>query len=90
MASSPSPVCGLSILAWQLGMLPLGDLWWRYAALTGSADRVDLELYLNGLTCWSAHEHDVLSQALNEQLWDTGRPSLAPHRTTSFSRSSGW
>ena len=79
----PDPVCGLSILAWQLGSLCVEDLWWRYVALGGSADRMDLELYLNGLTCWSAHEHNVLGHVLNEQLWDTGQASLAPQRAAS-------
>lgn len=81
MAPPANPICGLSILAWQLGLLEPRDLWWRYMALGGSADPLDLELYLNGLTCWSAQEHDVLGQVLNEQLWDTGQPSLVPTRS---------
>lgn len=73
-------ICGLTILAWQLGELSLADLWWLYSALGGSAARFELELYLNGLASWSPREHDVLTQALNEQLWDTDQASLAPLR----------
>jgi hypothetical protein len=66
-----------------MGLLGTDDLWWRYVALGGSAVLIDVELYLNGLMCWSAHEHNVLGQALNEQLWDTGQASLVTPRSVS-------
>jgi hypothetical protein len=78
-------VCALTILAWQLGELDIVDVWRLYSGLGGSADRSDLELYLNGLASWRDHEHDVLTQALNEQLWDTDQTSLAPLRGAPFS-----
>ena len=80
MPPAIDPVCALTVLAWQLGELSVLHLWRRYSALGGSADPVDLELYLNGLADWGHHEHDVLSQALNEALWDTDQATLAPLR----------
>jgi hypothetical protein len=81
---APHPICGLTLLAWQLGELDATGLWREYSCLGGSATSFELELYLNGCTSWPATEHDVLTQALNEQLWDTDQASLAPLRGTAL------
>ncbi|MGY1623198.1 hypothetical protein ACI789_13445 [Geodermatophilus sp. SYSU D00965] len=60
--------------------MPLTDLWWRYTALGGHQPRSALADYLVDAAAWPAAEHNVLAQTLNENLWDLGLPSLAPHR----------
>ena len=63
-----------SSLATGLAMtdLTLGDLWLRYFALGGSRPRRALEAYVHDDASWSAHEHDVAAQALNEYFMDQG------------------
>jgi hypothetical protein len=75
-----APVCPLTLIAWRLGALPVTDLWWRYAALGGNRPRAALVEYLSGAVAWPASEHNALTQALNECLWELGHPSLAPYR----------
>jgi hypothetical protein len=73
-------VCPLTLIAWRLSDLPVRDLWADYIALGGSRPRAALAEYLAGTTAWSASEHNTLAQALNEDLWGQGHPSLAPYR----------
>jgi hypothetical protein len=63
-----------------LGALPSGELWWRYVELGGQRSRAELNDYLAGATAWTGSEHNALAQALNEDLWESGHPSLAPYR----------
>jgi len=56
------------------------DLWWRYTELGGNRPRAALVEYLAGTTAWTASEHNTLAQALNEDPWELGHPSLAPYR----------
>jgi hypothetical protein len=59
---------GGAALASGLGMSDLSpyELWMKYLALSGSHSLRELVNYLNGLSEWTAHEHDVAAQALNE------------------------
>jgi hypothetical protein len=75
-----APACPLTVLAWRLGALTVAELWWRYTELGGNRPRAALGEYLDGTVPWSASEHNVLVQALNECLWDLGHPTLAPYR----------
>jgi hypothetical protein len=64
----------------------LGELWGRYLCLGGRHPQSALADYLSGAAVWSDAEHNVLAQALNEGLWDTGLPSLAPQREPGAAR----
>jgi hypothetical protein len=50
----------------------------RLPAPSPESERAHRE-YLAGTTVWSDYEHNALTQALNEDLWDLGHPSLAPY-----------
>ena len=80
MSTLTATACPLTLVAWRLGALTLSELWWRYTGLGGNRPRAALGDYLTGTVAWSAAEHNVLVQALNECLWELGHPSLAPHR----------
>jgi hypothetical protein len=58
----------------------LAQLWLSYFALGGSAGQVEVEAYLAGLMPLSAHEHNVLAQAINERLAELPPPPRAPYR----------
>lgn len=76
--SAPRPVCPLTLAAWGLGGLTLSDLWERYLGLGGCHQQTALVAYLDGAAAWPDMEHNMLAQALNENLWALGLPSLAP------------
>jgi hypothetical protein len=82
-----APACPLTLVAWRLGSLTLPELWWRYLELGGNRSRAALDEYLTGTVAWSAAEHNMLVQALNECLWELGHPSLAPYRELADDRS---
>lgn len=65
---------GGAALASGLGMSDLSarELWLKYLALSGSHSQQELVAYLNGLTEWTALEHDVAAQALNEHFTARG------------------
>jgi hypothetical protein len=50
--------------------LTVWELWLRYLGLGGKQAYGDLQTYLAGETGWSATEHDVAAQALNEYFSD--------------------
>lgn len=75
-----APVCLLTLAAWRLGGLTLGELWESYVVLGGSHLRAELAAYLDDAAAWSPMEHNVLAHTINEGLWDLGVPSLAPYR----------
>jgi hypothetical protein len=75
-----APACLMTVIAWRLGGLTSTELWWHYVGLGGNLSRDELADYLGGTTAWPVLEHNVLSQTLDECLWDVGCPSLAPFR----------
>jgi hypothetical protein len=79
-------VCPLTLIAWRLSTLPVRELWGHYIELGGNRPRAALIEYLAGTVAWSASEHNVLVQALNEYLWELGCPSLAPYRELQHDR----
>ena len=81
-------VCPLTLIAWRLSDRPVRELWADHIALGGSRPRDALVEYLAGTAVWSASEHNALTQALNECLWDLGHPSLAPYRKLQGDRDS--
>ena len=60
--------------------LRVEELWLAYFALGGSAGRYEVEAYLSGLMRMTAHEHNVLAQAVNERLAELSPPPRAPYR----------
>lgn len=72
--------CPLTVVAHWLGDLGSDSLWWAYLECGGNRSRTDMAGYLGGTTLWPDGEHNALSQALNEALWDIGSPSLVPIR----------
>ena len=86
--SASSAVCPLTLIAWRLGTVPGRELWCHYVALGGNRSWAELVDYLAGTTAWTHLEHNVLAQALNEDLWDLGYPSLAPYRELPADRGS--
>ncbi|TFV68115.1 UNVERIFIED_ORG: hypothetical protein E4P37_00015 [Bacillus sp. AZ43] len=72
--------CPLTVVARWLGDLAPNALWWAYLECGGNQSRIDLAQYLGGTALWPDGEHNALSQALNEALWDIGCPSLVPLR----------
>lgn len=49
------------------------DLWLRYFELGGMRTPDEVDSYLRSGIAPSAHDHDVLAQALNERFSDLGR-----------------
>jgi hypothetical protein len=70
--------------------LTLHALWVRYAALTGTADVVDLDGFLQGLTVLEAGQQEVLAHALNEALEDEYRAYRIPLSPPSSAVAPGW
>ena len=66
--------------AFESSGFSVGQLWLGYFALGGSAGRFEVEAYLAGLMPLSAHEHNVLAQAINERLAELPPPPRAPYR----------
>ena len=88
MPTFTAPASPLTVIAWRLGALTVTDLWWRYTELGGNRPRAALVEYLAGTAAWSASEHNALTQALNECLWELGHPSMAPYREVPDARPS--
>jgi hypothetical protein len=72
--------CPLTVVAQWLGGLESDSLWWAYLGRGGNRSLTDLADYLGGTASWPDGEHNALSRALNEALWDIGSPSLVPIR----------
>ena len=68
------------VLAYRSSQLRVEQLWLAYFALGGSAGRYEIEAYLTGLMPMSAHEHNVLAQAVNESLAELPSSVRAPYR----------
>lgn len=68
------------VKAFESSQLRIEELWLAYYALGGNAGRYEVEAYLAGLMPLSAHEHNVLAQAVNERLAELPPPPRAPYR----------
>jgi len=55
------------------------EVWWRYFGLGGMSDPVEVEAYLCGALEPTAHERDLLAQALNERFSDLGQNHPVPY-----------
>jgi hypothetical protein len=62
--------------------LHLHDLWLAYFTLGGNAGPYEVEAYLAGQVPFTAHEHNVLAQAVNERLAELSTSTRAPYRDT--------
>jgi predicted DNA-binding ribbon-helix-helix protein len=56
-----------------------GDLWLRYFELGGMSTGLELEAFLYGALEPSAHDHDVIAQALNERFVELGGNHPVPY-----------
>ena len=54
------------------------ELWWAYFGLGGNATPIEFGLFLSGEVTPGRHDHDVLSQALNDRLIELGLDSPVP------------
>ena len=54
------------------------DLWWAYFALGGNATPIEFGLFLTGEATPGRHDHDVLSQALNDRFIELDLDSPVP------------
>ena len=65
--------------ACRRGQLDVAQLWFRYIALGGDADPLELEAYLLGLMPLDDYQYDILAHALNERLAELGLPRDVPY-----------
>jgi predicted DNA-binding ribbon-helix-helix protein len=56
-----------------------GELWLRYFELGGMSTGLQLEAFLYGALEPSAHDHDVIAQALNERFVELGGNHPVPY-----------
>ncbi len=56
-----------------------GELWLRYFELGGMSTGIELEAFLFGALQPSAHDHDVIAQALNERFAELGGDHPVPY-----------
>lgn len=66
--------------AFEATELSRAQLWLRYFALGGDADIDEMDAYLSGRATPTSHQHDVLAQALNEELIELGGGFSVPYR----------
>jgi hypothetical protein len=62
----------------QASRLDLQSVWIRYFSLAGNADEFEIDAYLNGLTCLTPLDRDLVSHAVNELISETAQPT-APY-----------
>lgn len=55
------------------------ELWLRYFALGGMSSPFQLEALLHGALQPTAHDHDVIAQALNERFVELGGNHPVPY-----------
>ena len=65
--------------ACRRGQLDVAQLWFRFIALGGDADPLEMEAYLLGLMPLDDLQHDILAHALNERLAELGLPRDVPY-----------
>jgi predicted DNA-binding ribbon-helix-helix protein len=76
MAEGPVDVLDLYC---QDAELTHGELWLRYFELGGMCTGLELEAFLYGALEPSAHDHDVIAQALNERFVELGGAGAVPY-----------
>jgi hypothetical protein len=59
-----------------------GDLWLRYFELGGMSNAIELEAFLYGALQPSAHDREVIAQALNERFVELGGNHPVPYNAT--------
>jgi hypothetical protein len=59
-----------------------GDLWLRYFELGGMSNAMELEAFLYGALQPSAHDREVIAQALNERFVELGGNHPVPYNAT--------
>jgi hypothetical protein len=59
-----------------------GDLWMRYFELGGMSSAMELEAFLYGVLQPSAHDREVIAQALNESFVELGGNHPVPYSET--------
>jgi hypothetical protein len=63
----------------SLSELSLNDVWLRYLELTGTHTLKEFHAYVYDDAVWSAHEHNVAAQALNDYFVDHGLDHLVAY-----------
>ena len=56
-----------------------GELWLRYFELGGMSNTMELEAFLYGVLQPSAHDREVIAQALNERFVELGGNHPVPY-----------
>jgi hypothetical protein len=55
------------------------DLWLRYCEIGGMSTALEVEAFLFGTLVPSAHDHDLLAQALNDRFLELGGDHPVPY-----------
>ena len=63
-----------------------GDLWLRYFELGGMSNALELEGFLYGALQPSAHDREVIAQALNERFVELGGNHPVPYSESDEAR----
>ena len=63
----------------RLAALSIGQLWWAYVAIGGTASPTDLAGFMSGEVVPDALQYDLVAQALNERLGDLGLDHPIPY-----------
>lgn len=73
------------ILGGGLGLaaLSIGQLWWAYIAIGGTASPTDVAGFMSGEVVPDALQYDLVAQALNERLGDLGMGHPIPYSASS-------
>jgi len=80
IVSSADQAQAILAQAFRVSQLQVDELWVAYFALGGNAGKYEVELYLGSMGPISAHEHNVLAQAVNERLAELTPLPRAPYR----------
>lgn len=63
----------------RLAALGIGQLWWSYVAIGGSASPTEVAGMLSGEVVPDAVQYDLLAQALNDHLTGLGLDQPVPY-----------
>ena len=63
----------------QWAGLSQADLWLRYCEVGGMSTALEVEAFVFGTLVPSAHEHDLLAQALNDRFVELGGNHPVPY-----------
>lgn len=67
----------------RLAALSIGQLWWSYVAIGGTARPTDLARFMTGEVVPDAVQHNLIAQTLNDHLSDLGMDQPVPYAPTS-------